>query len=115
MIATFTIDRSAAKREFGAATQRLVPWTGQADEPPFGQMAIFLDPGAETDPDCHDQEELVIVLSGRAEVRMDGESVRIGHGEMAFLPRNRIHIIANPDDTEQLVWVSVYWPLHEPT
>lgn len=114
MIQTFTIDQAAAAREFGTSTQRLVPWRGQPEEPPFGQMALFLDPGAETDPDRHNQDELVIVLSGSAEVRLGDDSVRIGRGQMAFLPRNSTHVIGNPGD-EQLVWISVYWPLREPT
>jgi len=114
MIQTFTIDHAAATTEFGTLTQRLIPWAGQADQPPFGQMALFLDAHAETEPDCHDQDEFVIVLCGRAEVRMDGESVRISRGEMAFLPRNHRHVIVNPGD-DRLVWLSIYWPLHEPT
>ncbi|HEY3259848.1 MAG TPA: cupin domain-containing protein [Pseudonocardiaceae bacterium] len=113
MIQTVTIDRTAAKPEFGTSTQRMVPWLGQTDEPPFGQMAVFLDPGAQTAPDCHNQDELVVVLSGRAEVRMDGESVPVSAGEMAFLPRNHTHVVANPAD-EELVWISIYWPLREP-
>ena len=113
MIETFTIDRAAAGFEFGTSTQRLIPWAGQAHEPPFGQMACFLDPGTQTTPDCHDQDEVVIVLSGQAELRMEGESVRLHAGQLAHLPRNRTHVVANPAG-EPLAWISIYWPLHEP-
>ena len=113
MIETFRIDPSAARTEFGTLTQRLVPWSGQAEEPPFGQMALFLAPGAQTDPDYHNQDELVTVLAGEAEVELAGETVRIGAFETAVLPRNTKHVIRNPGDRE-LVWLSTYWPLHEP-
>jgi len=114
MIETFAIDRSAATLEFGTSTQRLIPWRGQDEEPPFGQMACFLDPGAKTTPDCHNQDEIVIVLSGRADLWIDGESVQLAEGEMAHLPRNRRHVLTNPAD-EPLAWISIYWPLREPT
>lgn len=113
MIETFAIDRAAAAHEFGTATQRLVPWPGQAQEPPFGQLACFLDPGASTTPDRHDQDEIVIVLSGLAELDVEGESVRLAAGQLAHLPRNRTHVVSNPAG-EPLSWVSLYWPLREP-
>ena len=33
---------------------------------------------------------------------------------LAVLPRNRTHVVTNPAGDRELVWVSVYWPLHEP-
>jgi mannose-6-phosphate isomerase-like protein (cupin superfamily) len=114
MISTFKIDKAAAAFEFGTSTQRLVPWQGQAQEPPFGQMACFLDPGARTTPDCHAQDELVIILSGRAEIHLEGSgTATLSAGEMAHLPPNRSHVVVNPGD-EPLAWISVYWPLREP-
>jgi mannose-6-phosphate isomerase-like protein (cupin superfamily) len=113
MISRFAIDRAAASQEFGTSTQRLVPWPGQGEEPPFGQMAIFLEAGAETTPDRHNQDELVIVLSGQADLRVEDEEVHLVAGQIAHLPRNSRHVLSNPGD-EPLSWISVYWPLREP-
>jgi mannose-6-phosphate isomerase-like protein (cupin superfamily) len=114
MIETCRIDRSAAEHEFGTFTQRLTPWPAGAGETPFGQMACFVEPGTETAPDRHSQDEIVVVLAGTADVRVDGETVRISRGELAFLPGDSTHVVRNASD-EQLVFMSIYWPLHEPT
>lgn len=113
MIDKFLVDETEAVSEFGMACQRLIPWTGQGDEPPMGLMACFLDSGAKSDPDLHAQDEVMLVLSGNGVVDLAGESTDIGPRELVVLPANREHVVHNPGDTP-LVWVSLYWPLHEP-
>ncbi|GAA2466313.1 cupin domain-containing protein [Streptomyces macrosporus] len=117
MITKLRIDQTVARAEFGMRCQRLVPWSTAGDEPPLGAMACFLEPGASSAPDCHDQDEVMIVLSGDGTVELAGESTRIGTGEVVVLPRNREHVVHNPaaPGATTLTWVSVYWPLHEPT
>jgi mannose-6-phosphate isomerase-like protein (cupin superfamily) len=113
MINKFRVDDTAATAEFGMACQRLIPWTGQGDEPPMGLMACFLEPGKQSDPDCHAQDEVMLVLSGSGRVDLAGESTEIGPRELVVLPGNHEHVVHNQGDT-QLVWMSLYWPLHEP-
>ncbi|MGH8896621.1 MAG: cupin domain-containing protein [Egibacteraceae bacterium] len=113
MITKFHIDEANAVDEFGMACQRLVPWTGQGEEPPFGAMACFLPAGADSAPDCHDQVEVMIVLSGAGSVDVAEERRSIAAGEMVVIPRNQEHVVRNPE-SQTLRWVSLYWPLHEP-
>ena len=113
MITKFSINEAHAEAEFGLACQRLVPWAGAGEEPPFGAMACFLPARAASSPDCHNQEEVMFVLSGRGEVDIAGERTAIAAGEVVAIPRNREHVVHNPNDTT-LVWVSCYWPLKEP-
>ncbi|MBB4982034.1 MULTISPECIES: cupin domain-containing protein [Streptomyces] len=108
------IDRSAATEEFGLACQRLIPWPGGDAEPPVGAMACFLKPGGDSDPDCHDQDEVMLILSGTGSVTLDGRlEPPFRTGDLVVLPRNQEHVVHNTGDTE-LSWVSLYWPLREP-
>ncbi len=113
MITKFPIDEMHAVDEFGMACQRLIPWAGQGEEPPFGAMACFLPAGADSVPDCHDQVEVMIVLSGAGSISIAEERRWIAAGEMVVIPRNRKHVVYNPG-TRTLRWVSLYWPLREP-
>jgi mannose-6-phosphate isomerase-like protein (cupin superfamily) len=113
MITKFAISTAQAAAEFGMACQRLVPWAGERPEPPFGAMACFLPATATSAPDCHDQDEVMIVLSGDGTVQIGDESTAVSAGEVVTIARNRTHTVHNPNETT-LTWVSVYWPLHEP-
>ncbi|WP_329119012.1 cupin domain-containing protein [Streptomyces sp. NBC_01353] len=110
----FRIDRSSAEEEFGLACQRLIPWPGGDKEPPVGAMACFLRPGGDSDPDCHNQDEVMIILSGAGSVTLDGVlEPPFRAGDIVVLPRNQEHVVHNTGD-EELSWVSLYWPLREP-
>jgi mannose-6-phosphate isomerase-like protein (cupin superfamily) len=94
------------------ACQRLIPWAGQTVEPPVGLMACFLDAAATSDPDCHDQDEVMLILSGSGTVDLAGETTQVTAGDVVVLPANQEHVVHG--GAERLVWVSLYWPLHEP-
>jgi mannose-6-phosphate isomerase-like protein (cupin superfamily) len=113
MITKFRMSEAIATAEFGMACQRLVPWAGQGDEPPFGVMACFLQASGASDPDCHDQDEVMIVLSGAGTVDIAGEYTEIEGGDIVVIPRDKPHVVRNGGDPT-LHWVSFYWPLHEP-
>lgn len=113
MITKLRIDAGAASSEFGMACQRIIPWSGAADEPPLGAMACFLSPGASSQPDVHDQDEVMLVLAGSGRVRLDDEHAEIGAGDVVVLERNREHVVTSGDDAP-LSWIALYWPLHEP-
>lgn len=113
MIKKTILSAALAEAEFGMACQRLLPWAGAQDEPPFGVMACFLPAAAASAPDCHDQDEVMIVLSGEGTVQIGDESTGVSAGEVVAIGRNRTHVVRNSHQTE-LAWISFYWPLHEP-
>ncbi|WP_436942862.1 cupin domain-containing protein [Streptomyces sp. SudanB66_2053] len=76
-------------------------------------MACFLAAGTSSEPDCHDQDEVMIILSGAGTVSLAGEETPCTVDDLIVLPRNHEHIVHNRGDVE-LRWVSLYWPLHEP-
>jgi len=112
MILKFRVEEAAAESEFGMACQRLVPWAATTEEPPFGVMACFLPPAGKSDPDCHDQDEVMIIVAGHGTVSIAGDSDTVTTGDFVFIPRNREHVVTNPH-AETLTWISCYWPLHE--
>jgi mannose-6-phosphate isomerase-like protein (cupin superfamily) len=112
VITKFRVDEAMALPEFGLACQRLIPWTGQAKEPPMGLMACFLPPAGSSDPDRHAQDEVMIILSGHGAVDLAGETTEVGPRDLVVLPGNREHVVRNRADAP-LVWVSLYWPLHD--
>ena len=113
MITKLRIDPALAESEYGMACQRIIPWSAAADEPPLGAMACFLDAGASSAPDVHDQDEVMLVLSGAGTVLLDDESDTICAGDVVVLERNREHTVVN-DGLAALTWIALYWPLHEP-
>ncbi|MFD4658714.1 cupin domain-containing protein [Kitasatospora sp. NPDC058444] len=113
MITKIRIDRNSAAEEFGMRCQRIIPWAGAGEEPPVGAMACFLPAGSSSAPDCHDQDEVMIVMSGTGRITLDGEDTSCGAGDVVVLPRNQEHVVHSTGDSE-LQWVSFYWPLHEP-
>lgn len=113
MITKFRIDEANASQEFGMACQRLVPWQEQQDEPPLGAMACLLPQGSSSEPDCHDQDEVMIILDGAGSIELDGETATFTAGDVMILPRNQEHVVHNRT-SPRLTWVSLYWPLHEP-
>ncbi|MFD1830221.1 MULTISPECIES: cupin domain-containing protein [Streptomyces] len=115
MITKIRISLSDASEEFGMACQRLIPWQGAAEggEPPVGAMACFLPSGSSSEPDCHNQDEVMIVLSGTGRLDLAQETTDFQAGDLLVLPRNQEHVVHNPTGS-LLSWVSVYWPLHEP-
>ncbi|NJQ04669.1 cupin domain-containing protein [Streptomyces lonarensis] len=112
MITKFPIEESSATREFGMACQRLIPWRGDTPEPPVGAMACFLPAGSASDPDCHAQDEVMIVLSGGGTIELDGEKAEFTANEVLVLPRGKEHVV-HASRNVPCTWVSVYWPLHE--
>lgn len=113
MITKFRIDQNAAQEEFGLACQRLIPWTDAPEDPPLGAMACFLRPGGSSLPDCHNQDEFMLILDGTGTLDLGGESTSFEKGDMLVLPRNQEHVVHNGSSDANLVWVSLYWPLRE--
>jgi mannose-6-phosphate isomerase-like protein (cupin superfamily) len=121
MTARTVLDPGHATEEFGMACQRIIPWrpmagapeADQAAEPPFGAMACYLPAGAASEPDCHDQDELMVILGGAGVAEIAGEQHPVAADDVILIERNQPHVIRN-GGTGLLRWVSVYWPLHEP-
>ena len=71
-------------------------WAGQADG--LSGLSLWrqtLAPGAATPPHAHDCDEVVLCLSGRGTLYVDGRTQGFGANETLVLPRGSVHQIIN--------------------
>jgi cupin 2 domain-containing protein len=56
------------------------------------------------------QAEWVIVLAGRAELRLDGEAAtrRMERGDWLHIPAHRRHRVESTDPTQATIWLAVH-------
>jgi len=71
-------------------------WAGQAEG--LKQLSMWrqrVAPGAATPPHRHEQDEVVLCLSGRGEVHVDGAVHAFAGGDTVVLPQGSMHQIFN--------------------
>lgn len=59
------------------------------------QVRVGLDPGAAFPPHSHPGEEIIYVLEGSLEYRLDGRVVTLGPGGVLFVPAGVVHSARN--------------------
>lgn len=106
-VAKLHIDEASAAAELGMGCQRLF------DNGGLGAMACFLPPHASSAPDCHPDNEAMIVLSGDGVVECAGERraaerYRLAHDDVLIVPGGVSHAMHNEAD-KPLVWLAIYW------
>jgi quercetin dioxygenase-like cupin family protein len=70
--------------------------TGQSIE--VGRLRFKKDEGAE--PHQHPQEQIMLVLTGKLEVTMEGETTQLGPGEAFHAVPMTLHRVTALEDTE---------------
>jgi len=108
MVAKFEISDANATPGFGMACQRLFDGTERAGMQPFGAMACFLAQGGTSEPDCHEEEEVMIVLAGTGVLDVAGEREELSPRDVVVLSPNQQHTVVNSGE-KTLEWVSIYW------
>ena len=94
--------------EYGCDLRRLYPWQDVSD-PLWGSAIASVRPGESTSPHSHDEEETFLILSGRGEISIDGETAEVTKGDMIYLPRNSYHTIKNLSNEERLDFLTIFW------
>lgn len=97
-------DFSKISRVGGATTTQLVTPTCGAEA--FLSGFTDLPPGAAIPLHYHNREEAVLVVSGDAIVKVDGEKFSTAAGDIVWQPENVLHRFINPSETETLC---IYW------
>ncbi len=108
MVAKLEISDANAVPGFGMACQRLFDGTERDGMQPFGAMACFLAHGGTSEPDCHEEEEVMIVLSGTGVLDVAGGREALSPRDVVVLPPNQRHTVVNSGE-QTLEWVSIYW------
>jgi mannose-6-phosphate isomerase-like protein (cupin superfamily) len=100
------LDRDHLKAEYGAFTQRLMPWT--AMNAPFEGAWCVIAPGTATAPHSHHEHEMFIAISGVATLESDGRRDPFVAGDVAYLTPGEYHQVINDSDTDFQMY-SVWW------
>jgi quercetin dioxygenase-like cupin family protein len=62
-------------------------------------LTIDMEPGVHVDEHVHDAEDqIIVVISGRAGVQVDGVKAELTDGGIAFVPRGSAHSVWNDSD-----------------
>ena len=98
--------------EYNCDMRRLYPWPGRADTKravtEFGLVWVEVRPHTSVDRHEHDEEESFLVISGRAELWLEGQATSLAPGDIVYVPRFWSHEMRNPHD-ETLVFADLYW------
>jgi mannose-6-phosphate isomerase-like protein (cupin superfamily) len=101
-------DAAELKPELGILTGRWSQYTEMGDMP-FGAMWCVIPPGGRTNTDCHPERELVVVVSGSAEVQASNRSQTAGSGDAVLLDAEEAHVLVNTSASDPFVALSLYW------
>ncbi|HEU0090076.1 MAG TPA: cupin domain-containing protein [Pseudonocardiaceae bacterium] len=103
------LERSECVQECGILCQPLT-LTAPSIKAPFKSMWCVLEPGSSSDPDQHEQAEMVVVVAGEAVLTTDdGAVLHAVPGTVVHLPPQARHTVHNPCPDRPLVLLSVYW------
>ena len=98
--------------EYNCDMRRIYPWGDKANTKrsitEFGMIWVEVKPGTEVVAHEHDEEESFLIIAGRAQLAIEGQSTVLERGDVVYIPRFWIHQMKNPFD-ETLVFVDIYW------
>ena len=104
---------AAFSREYNCNLRRLFPWPGMVEtKRPVSELGciwVVVDPSCVVDAHEHDEEEALIVVSGRAQIMVAGQQTELGPGDVAYIPRCAHHQISNPSAIDPCVMIDLYW------
>ncbi len=94
--------------EFGIMAGRWSQYS-QLSGLPFDAMWCKIAPGGRSNPDCHSERELVVVMQGTLHVRASGREEVALAGTAILLDSTEEHVLVNPSEQDPLVTLSIYW------
>lgn len=101
--------------EYNCKLRRLFPWHPFVNTKrvltEFGCIWVVVDAGKDVDLHSHDEEETFVVISGSAELEVDGETTTLNFGDVAYLPRFAKHCLRNRSE-HPFVMIDIYWDMN---
>jgi quercetin dioxygenase-like cupin family protein len=99
----------------GGSWSRMVLTGGTAGGASASLGYSVFRPGTELAPVRHEVEELAYVVSGRGELRLDGESVEFGPADGLHIPAGVWHAVANTGEEDVVMVFGFPHPDYPPT
>jgi quercetin dioxygenase-like cupin family protein len=99
----------------GGSWSRMVVTAGTAAGASASLGYSVFTPGTELAPVCHETEEFAYVVSGRGELRLDGEATAFGPNDGLHIPAGVWHAVANTGDEDVVMVFGFPHPDYPPT
>ena len=103
-----SLDSNKLASGFDVLYQSLYPIEGVVS-PPFGSAWFVVEPGKQTRSHNHHEAETWFVFQGEGVLRENGAERRVQQGDVIYLPPFGEHTLANPEGSQDLVFLTVYW------
>ena len=100
------LDRDSLKPDNGLRAQRLFPWP--ALNAPFEASWCVVPPGAASGGHGHDEYEIWVAMTGRAEIITGDGKVSFVEGDVVHFPPNLHHQVVNSGDTDFQMY-AIWW------
>ncbi len=100
------LDKDQMKAEYGAFTQRLLPWA--AVNAPFEGAWSVVKPGTATTRHAHHEYEIFIAAIGTSVLECEGDERSFVAGDVAFMSPHEAHQVINNGDAD-FQFYSVWW------
>ncbi|MEA2694470.1 MAG: methionyl-tRNA synthetase [Acidobacteriota bacterium] len=93
---------------YNTQCQVLYPWEGVVT-PPFGAAWATVKPGESTKHHGHQEGETFFFVRGQGTMRIADETHEVRPGDVCFQPPFNQHILTNTSETEELLFLTVWW------
>ncbi len=102
------MDPAHFEAAYGILVQEVYPWP-EAAATPFGAVWAIVEPGRRTKHHNHQEGETFFVTAGRGRYRVGDEVIEVAAGDVVFQPPFHSHLVENTSESENLVFLSIYW------
>jgi len=102
------LDPETFLEAYGIDIQLLYPWEGTV-ETPFGAAWAVVPPGGSTKHHNHQEGETFFIARGQGVMEIEGEKLAVGSGDVTFHRPFQKHTLTNTSDTEDLLFLTVWW------
>ena len=79
---------------------------------PFDHAWGYLSEPGEMEYHKHNKEEVYFFFKGNGFVRIDGNEIPVGVGDVVRIPPDAMHTVVNRENAE-LLWAALWWPVIE--
>lgn len=102
------LDLSTFQPSYGALSKKLYP-SPESGDTPFSMYWALIEPGGASQIHRHHEGETFLIVKGSGVMTVGDESQPVGVGDVIFMDPLVDHTIANTSDSEQLLFIDVYW------
>lgn len=106
MIIHKEMDWNELKHEYQLDGKRILPWEGW--DMPFGGAWCVVRKDTESLRHSHDEQEMFIIVSGKANIKMNDDLYELNKGDFIAIPPNTEHFIINNSE-EDFHFFTIWW------